>query len=115
MQRRSWYRRTGRCVRNLVALAAHGIFRADFDFREFLAGLLEAQIEMLGQPFYVAFGELYEGIGTAIAGALRTIVHDATLEVRACHSRIRGDPVNLMLGKVFRARPYNSEQFGNQS
>jgi hypothetical protein len=39
---------------------------------------------MLRQSLNVTFGELDERIGTAIAGAFRTIVHDATL--RGSHS-----------------------------
>jgi len=74
----------------LVILAAHRVFRAGLDLRELLSGLLKAQIEMLGQPFDVALGQLDQGIGTTIAGALRAIVHDATLKGWNILIRIRG-------------------------
>jgi len=77
-------------AKELVLLPAHRIFRADFDLRELLAGLFEGQIEMLGEAFDITLGQLDEGIGTAIAGTLRTIVHDATLEGWVILIRIRG-------------------------
>mgnify|MGYP003343487195 CR=1 FL=1 len=57
-----------------IGLAAHGVFLVAIHFGELLARGLEAEAEMLGQPFDVGFGERNERIGTAIAGAFEAIV-----------------------------------------
>ena len=57
-----------------IGLSPHGIGLFAINFGKLLAGNLEAQAEMIGQPLYITLLERDQGIGAAIARTFRTIV-----------------------------------------
>src|SRR5262249_33073205 len=82
----------------LVLLAAHGILVTIALDRELGLGLVEAQIEVFGQPLHITLGEGDKRVGAAIPGALLAIEgfssrHSAGLGcVRGALARIRAAP-----------------------